>query len=150
MEARTKRDQVRGGLVHCIYPFTDGGDPVSIRLGTASTRSLRSTSYGWTTWLNLWHFPCPLPRGNLPTRTRCPMLLLCMRSSSKQTSTAQLSQVRPPGYYDMLDVPTRAVITVRQSKNPCLVGLSGIIVHETENAFKIVTKKDQLKRLCST
>lgn len=27
MEARTKRDQVRGGLVHCIYPFTDGGDP---------------------------------------------------------------------------------------------------------------------------
>lgn len=38
-----------------------------------------------------------------------------------------------------------AIISVRQSKNPCLVGLSGIVVHETENAFKIVTKKDQLK-----
>ena len=34
---------------------------------------------------------------------------------------------------------------VRQSKNPCLVGLSGIVVHETENAFKVVTSKDQLK-----
>lgn len=35
---------------------------------------------------------------------------------------------------------------VRQSKNPCLVGLSGIVVHETENAFKMITQKDQLKR----
>ena len=34
---------------------------------------------------------------------------------------------------------------MRQSKNPCLVGLSGIIIHETENAFKVVTQKDQLK-----
>ncbi|KAI0341688.1 RNase P/MRP p29 subunit [Trametopsis cervina] len=38
-----------------------------------------------------------------------------------------------------------ALITVRQSKNPCLVGLSGIVYHETENAFKIVTPKDQQK-----
>ncbi|KAL1947747.1 hypothetical protein VTO73DRAFT_13471 [Trametes versicolor] len=38
-----------------------------------------------------------------------------------------------------------AVLTVRQSKNPCLVGLSGIVVHETENAFKMITQKDQLK-----
>lgn len=37
--------------------------------------------------------------------------------------------------------------TVRQSKNPCLVGLSGIVIHETENAFKVVTRKDQLKRM---
>jgi len=36
-------------------------------------------------------------------------------------------------------------VTVRQSKNPCLVGLSGIVIHETENAFKVVTSKDQLK-----
>lgn len=35
---------------------------------------------------------------------------------------------------------------VRQSKNPFLVGLSGIVIHETENAFKVVTRKDQLKR----
>ncbi|RDB21834.1 Ribonuclease P protein subunit p29 [Hypsizygus marmoreus] len=38
-----------------------------------------------------------------------------------------------------------SIITVRQSKNPCLVGLSGIIIHETENAFKIVTSKDTVK-----
>ncbi len=35
--------------------------------------------------------------------------------------------------------------SVRQSKNPCLVGLSGVVVHETENTFKVVTPKDQLK-----
>lgn len=35
---------------------------------------------------------------------------------------------------------------VRQSKNPCLVGLSGIVIHETENAFKVITRKDRLKR----
>jgi ribonuclease P protein subunit POP4 len=38
------------------------------------------------------------------------------------------------------------ISTVKQSKNPCLVGLSGIVIHETENAFKVVTKKNQLKR----
>ncbi|CCL99141.1 uncharacterized protein FIBRA_01156 [Fibroporia radiculosa] len=38
-----------------------------------------------------------------------------------------------------------SLVTVRQSKNPCLVGLSGLVIHETENAFKIVTRKDQLK-----
>jgi ribonuclease P protein subunit POP4 len=35
---------------------------------------------------------------------------------------------------------------VSQSKNPCLVGLSGIVVHETENAFKVVTRGNDLKR----
>ncbi|KAF7967154.1 hypothetical protein HWV62_18636 [Athelia sp. TMB] len=38
-------------------------------------------------------------------------------------------------------------IMVRQSKNPCLVGLSGIVVHETENAFKVITKRNTLKLL---
>ncbi|KAI0695896.1 RNase P/MRP, p29 subunit [Cytidiella melzeri] len=38
-----------------------------------------------------------------------------------------------------------AMISVRQSKNPCLVGHSGIVYHETENAFKIVTPKDEQK-----
>ncbi|PCH38241.1 RNase P subunit p29-like protein [Wolfiporia cocos MD-104 SS10] len=38
-----------------------------------------------------------------------------------------------------------SLMTVRRSKNPCMVGLSGIVVHETENAFKLITKKDQLK-----
>ncbi|KAI8998722.1 RNase P/MRP p29 subunit [Trametes punicea] len=38
-----------------------------------------------------------------------------------------------------------ALITVRRSKNPCLVGHSGIVVHETENAFKVITALDRLK-----
>jgi len=38
-----------------------------------------------------------------------------------------------------------SLLQVRQSKNPCLVGLSGIVIHETENAFKVITRKDQLK-----
>jgi len=38
-----------------------------------------------------------------------------------------------------------SIMTVRQSKNPCLVGLSGIVIHETENAFKVVTQKDTVK-----
>ncbi|KAG1735342.1 RNase P subunit p29-like protein [Suillus paluster] len=38
-----------------------------------------------------------------------------------------------------------SLLTVCQSKNPCLVGLSGIVIHETENAFKVITRKDQLK-----
>jgi hypothetical protein len=34
---------------------------------------------------------------------------------------------------------------VRRSKNAALVGLSGIVVQETENTFKIVTRVDKLK-----
>lgn len=34
---------------------------------------------------------------------------------------------------------------VRQSKNPSIVGLSGIVVHETENTFKLVNRKNALK-----
>ncbi|TBU32399.1 RNase P/MRP, p29 subunit [Dichomitus squalens] len=40
-----------------------------------------------------------------------------------------------------------AIVTVRQSRNPCLVGLSGIVVHETENSFKVITRKDEQKLL---
>ena len=39
-------------------------------------------------------------------------------------------------------------IPVRQSKNPCLVGLSGIVVHETENAFKVISQRDEMKCTC--
>jgi hypothetical protein len=35
--------------------------------------------------------------------------------------------------------------SVQQSKNPSLVGCSGIVIHETENTFKIVTEKNSLK-----
>jgi hypothetical protein len=36
-------------------------------------------------------------------------------------------------------------ITARRSKNASLVGVSGIVVQETENTFKVVTRKDKLK-----
>jgi hypothetical protein len=43
----------------------------------------------------------------------------------------------------------RFLTLVRRSRNPCLVGLSGIVLHETENAFKLITRKNRLKRtLC--
>lgn len=35
--------------------------------------------------------------------------------------------------------------TVTQSKNKSLVGCKGIVVHETENTFKVVTSSDVLK-----
>jgi hypothetical protein len=34
---------------------------------------------------------------------------------------------------------------VRQSTNPCLVGLSGIVIYESENGFRVVTKGNRLK-----
>ncbi|KZT40475.1 RNase P/MRP, p29 subunit [Sistotremastrum suecicum HHB10207 ss-3] len=38
-----------------------------------------------------------------------------------------------------------AIVTVREAKNPCLLGCSGIIIHETENTFKVVTPKNSVK-----
>jgi ribonuclease P protein subunit POP4 len=35
--------------------------------------------------------------------------------------------------------------TARRSKNASLVGVSGIVVQETENTFKVVTRKDKSK-----
>jgi len=40
-----------------------------------------------------------------------------------------------------------SIMTTRRSKNASLVGVSGIIVQETENTFKVVTRKDKLKVL---
>lgn len=37
---------------------------------------------------------------------------------------------------------------VRRSRNAVLVGLSGIVVQETENTFKVVTRDDKLKGAC--
>src|SRR5258707_10086710 len=42
------------------------------------------------------------------------------------------------------------VDTVRKSKNAALVGVSGIVVQETENTFKVVTRKDKLKGACAS
>jgi Ribonuclease P/MRP, subunit p29 len=41
------------------------------------------------------------------------------------------------------------LLTVRQSKNPCLVGLSGIVAYETENAFEVVTRNAEIKCSCT-
>ncbi|KAF8591124.1 RNase P subunit p29-like protein [Ramaria rubella] len=38
-----------------------------------------------------------------------------------------------------------SIVSVRSAKNPCLVGCSGIVIHETENTFKVVTMKNKLK-----
>ncbi|KAI6035722.1 RNase P subunit p29-like protein [Pisolithus marmoratus] len=38
-----------------------------------------------------------------------------------------------------------SLLTVRQSRNPCLVGLSGIVLYESENAFRVITKTNQVK-----
>ena len=37
---------------------------------------------------------------------------------------------------------------VRRSKNAALVGVSGIVVQETENTFKVVTRKNKPKGVC--
>jgi ribonuclease P protein subunit POP4 len=39
-----------------------------------------------------------------------------------------------------------SLITVKQSRNISTVGLSGIVVRESENAFTVVTRKNQVKR----
>lgn len=38
--------------------------------------------------------------------------------------------------------------TARRSKNASLVGVSGIVVQETENTFKVVTRNNKLKGAC--
>ena len=35
--------------------------------------------------------------------------------------------------------------SVKDSKNKDLIGLRGIVAHETENTFKIITVKNQVK-----
>jgi ribonuclease P protein subunit POP4 len=39
----------------------------------------------------------------------------------------------------------RSVNTVKECKNASRVGCEGIVVHETSNTFKVVTKQDKLK-----
>ncbi|KAF9269871.1 RNase P/MRP, p29 subunit [Marasmius fiardii PR-910] len=38
-----------------------------------------------------------------------------------------------------------SIMTVRQSKCPSLIGLSGIVIHESENAIRVVTRSDKVK-----
>ncbi len=38
-----------------------------------------------------------------------------------------------------------SVESVKQSKNPCLIGVSGIVILESENAFKVITKDNRVK-----
>lgn len=55
-------------------------------------------------------------------------------------------------HYQELSLDDRLTISstvlVRKSKNPCLIGISGIVIHETENTVKIVTKADSMKCKC--
>ncbi|TFK62740.1 hypothetical protein BDN72DRAFT_862627 [Pluteus cervinus] len=38
-----------------------------------------------------------------------------------------------------------SIMTVRKSKNPCLIELSRITIHETENAFKVIAPANKAK-----
>ncbi|KAJ7865541.1 Rof/RNase P-like protein [Mycena leptocephala] len=40
-----------------------------------------------------------------------------------------------------------SIMTVHQSKNTAILGISGIVIHETEGTFKVVTKENKLKVL---
>ncbi|KAJ7449295.1 RNase P subunit p29-like protein, partial [Mycena latifolia] len=40
-----------------------------------------------------------------------------------------------------------SIMTVHQSKNVAILGISGIVIHETEGTFKVVTKENKLKVL---
>lgn len=40
---------------------------------------------------------------------------------------------------------TKTPLVVRNAKNASLVGVGGIVIQETENTFKVVTPKNQLK-----
>ena len=37
------------------------------------------------------------------------------------------------------------LVTVKKSRNPSLVGQSGIVLMETKNTFKIITRDDKVK-----
>ncbi|KAK1229119.1 RNase P/RNase MRP complex subunit [Marasmius sp. AFHP31] len=38
-----------------------------------------------------------------------------------------------------------SIMTVRQSKCPSLIGISGIVIHESENALRVVTRTNKVK-----
>ncbi|KAI0050488.1 RNase P/MRP, p29 subunit [Auriscalpium vulgare] len=40
-----------------------------------------------------------------------------------------------------------SIMTVRRSKNPALVGVSGIVIQETENTLRVITRQNKLKLL---
>ncbi|KAJ7726819.1 Rof/RNase P-like protein [Mycena maculata] len=40
-----------------------------------------------------------------------------------------------------------SIISVHQTKNTAILGISGIVIHETEATFKVVTKENRLKVL---
>ncbi|KAJ6578661.1 Rof/RNase P-like protein [Mycena vulgaris] len=42
-----------------------------------------------------------------------------------------------------------SLMTVHQSKNTAILGISGIVIHETEGTFKVVTKENAVKSVCS-
>lgn len=56
------------------------------------------------------------------------------------TGTLSFSDVR------YVDVLTNRLRTVRNCRNASLVGLTGVVIYETANAFRIVTRDDTIKR----
>lgn len=67
-----------------------------------------------------------------------------MASLSKPTFTERSSPVSQNHHPDG-QMQSNDIHPVKGSKNTATTGLVGIIVYETENTFKIVTKEDELK-----
>jgi hypothetical protein len=74
----------------------------------------------------------------------CPRQRVCIQNSSRPIiMEAYYLVCISVLYYKKL---TRScVLVVTQSRNTSTVGIEGIVIHETENAFKIITGDDKLK-----
>ncbi|KAI0293511.1 Rof/RNase P-like protein [Multifurca ochricompacta] len=72
-------------------------------------------------------------------------------STSTSTSTTTMRTMMPQAagmHAKLLKADFHgSIMTVRRSKNATLVGASGIVIQETENTFKVVTRNDKLKVL---
>ncbi|KAF9477710.1 hypothetical protein BDN70DRAFT_907112 [Pholiota conissans] len=78
--------------------------------------------------------------------------LLCLPPRPSQTPSMEAATKSMPNSSGMHPKLLKAdfhgsIMTVSKNKNPCIVGLSGIVIHETENAFKVVTRDNKLKLL---
>lgn len=103
-----------------------------------------TSSLAWLHVRTPW--PCPFP-----TRLYCRTSHACSCEHARKIGQSWLSwvfldwYVNCPRTVQSTNLLLCMVSIVKQSKNPCLVGLSGIVIHETENAFKVVTQRDTLK-----
>jgi hypothetical protein len=75
---------------------------------------------------------------------------MCFNLQTKQSESTQSSftfvRTGPALEAKMLKADYHgAIIKVTKATNPCLINITGLILQETENTFKIVTKEDCVK-----